>query len=130
MLICENIEERRKHKRFRARENTFTGFGPNSVKIGQIIDICRGGMSFRNTEPRTKFFQFAELSLVFDDAALNITQVPFKFPAKMVSVSEFSNRNPFNFIKVRRYSVEFQNLSELQFFWLDYFIKNHTIGEV
>ena len=130
MLICENIEERRKHKRFKAKGNTFTGYGPNSEKIGQIIDISRGGVAFRNTEPRTKFFQFAELSLIFDDAALNINQVPFKFPAKMVAVSEFSNRNPFNFIKVRRYSVEFQNLSDHQLFWLDYFIKNHTMGEV
>ena len=130
MLICENIEERRKHKRSKAREYTFTGFGPNSVKIGQIIDISRGGMAFQNTDPRTKFFQFAELSLIVDDEALNINQVPFKFPSKMVSVSDLSIRNPFNFIKVRRYSVEFQNLSELQLFWLDYFLKNHTICEV
>ena len=130
MLICENIEERRKHKRFKAKNNTFTGFGPNSVKIGQIIDISRGGMAFRNTDPRTRFFQFAELSLIVDDVALNINQVPFKFPSKMISVSDFSTRNPFNFIKVRRYAVEFQNLSELQLFWLDYFIKNPTLCEV
>ena len=130
MQICENLSERRKQTRYMARNNTFIGFGSNSMKIGKILDISRGGIAFQNTQPRTKFFEFAELSLIVDDESLNIQQVPFKFPSKMVSVSDMPSKNPFNFIKVRRYAVEFQNLSELQLFWLDYFIKKHTICEI
>ncbi len=130
MLVCDNIKERRKHQRVVACNNAFTGLGPNSVKIGKIIDISRGGLAFQNAEQKTKFFESAELSIIVNDDDLNINQVPFKFQAKMISVTDISKRNPFNFTKARRFAVEFQDLSDLQIFWLDYFIKNHTLSEV
>lgn len=130
MRLSENFEERRKHHRYKVRANVFAGIGPSSVKIGQILDVSRGGMAFKSTDQKTKFFQSAELSIIVDDEELNINVVPFKFKAKMVAVTDMSNRNPFNFNKARRFSVEFEELSDYQIFWLDYFIRNHTISEV
>ena len=130
MLLSKKFEERRLNNRFKARPNIFVGIGPNSVKIGQILDIGRGGLAFKSTDQKTRFFQSAELSIIVDDDELNINVVPFKFSAKMVGVTDISSRNPFNFNKARRFSVKFDDLSDYQTFWLDYFIRNHTISEV
>jgi hypothetical protein len=130
MLLSEKCEEFRRHPRFKVRSDVFVGIGPNSIKIGQLLNVSRGGMAFKSNDQKTRFFQAAELSIIVDDNELNINVVPFKFKAKMVSVTDISNRNPFNFTKMRRFSVVFEALSDYQIFWLDYFIRNHTLCQV
>ena len=39
--------ERRRHKRYKAVEGAYAAISPHSHKLGQVIDISMGGLSFK-----------------------------------------------------------------------------------
>ena len=47
MATTKKIVERRKNKRYKAKEGAYAAISPHSRRLGQIIDISMGGLSFK-----------------------------------------------------------------------------------
>ena len=119
--------EQRAHKRFKAQAGSLAVLGPKSKKMGQIIDISKGGLAFHYKngvveEPDDAY----ELSILFDDRD-NITHRPFKFNASIVSDFEVENQVQFSTAVIKRCGVQFDDLTYYQQTWLDECIRNHTV---
>ncbi len=125
----ERVAERRKHKRFNVQPGVLAVLGPASAKMGQIIDVCRGGLAFHYKEGNEKSAESYELSILFDDNN-KLNHRPFKFNTSVVSDIEVVNEKPFSKAIIRRCSLEFDDLTYYQTAWLDDCIRNYTTGSI
>ena len=121
--------ERRKHRRFRAETGAVAVFRrpwPDSSKLGQIIDISMDGLAFRYTADRERLHGSYQLEIVWGDCSVRCENIPFK------DISDLNTRNeaPLDSVELRRGRVQFGELGPDQISKLEYFIQNHTIGEV
>jgi hypothetical protein len=125
--IMDTIDdiEKRKHKRFEAREGCFVVVWPDFSKQGQIIDISKGGLAFRYiADEEEKISDGAELDILLQDISFYLERVPFR----TVYDIEIQNQSTFIPLKMRRMGVEFGELTPNQTALLDYFINNHTVN--
>ena len=119
--------ERRKFKRYRVDEGLYAVCGANSPRMGRILDISEGGLSFshRNLEkiPRSG----TEVTILFDG---NQTTRPFhfKFDAKPVSEIKIRKQTKAK-ISRKRCAVQFTEMTCYRKKWLKQIIENHTNGE-
>ncbi len=123
--------ERRKHKRIKVQKGVYVIKVQKGVcvtlkdidyKIGQLVDISKGGGAFlyvANGEKRNVQFN---ISLFSGPDAIYLRNVPFK------TISDFSQNNEphIAYGKVRRCGGQFDNLTQTQKSQLDYFIKSYT----
>lgn len=120
--------ERRKHKRFQAQDGALAVLKPSwpdSTRLGQIIDISRGGLAFRCIAGEARSNRSSELSIIFADHGFHLDKLTIK------TISDFETaKMPFASMTPRRRSVQFEELTHKQVSQLGYFIRNHTTGEV
>ena len=120
----EPLVERRKHKRFHVQDGAHAVLGTHYAELlGQIIDISRGGVSFRyvaGEKPSSGSFEL-DISL----ANFYLRKVPFK------NISDFEISNEFflGSIPIRRRGIHFGELTHNQMSKLEYFIHKHTTRE-
>ena len=106
--------EQRKHQRFPSREGAFINLRDSSNKLGQIIDISMGGLSY----------QYVENGIKHGDYTLDIFLVGPDFRAESLPVHTVydcemkTNETPEN-LKVRRQGVRFKELNGIQFTLLE-----------
>ena len=117
--------EKRKHKRFRVKERAFVEFSVNPIKVGEMIDISVGGLSFRylgNGECSEKTF---DIKIYFPEGGFISEEINFR------TASDFEIRPEFfpAITKIRRRGGCFENLNQSQKSQIEQFIQNHTIGE-
>jgi len=118
--------ERREHERFRVRRDACVALMSDFRHVGQIIDISRGGLSF-------SYVPIAELqdeSLELDIFLAGGSSYLYKVPFKAVSDSETDSDNPFPSLSMRRYGLQFGELTHSQKSRLEYFLQNYTIKEL
>jgi hypothetical protein len=118
--------EQRKQNRFRVREGAFAVLGDDISKLGQIIDICMGGLAFRYVAMGTPTDGPFKLDIFLDEKGFYLGSLPFK----IISDIEIDHEIPFSSITVRRHGVQFGKLTHKQMSQLNYFIRNHTVGEL
>ena len=94
-------------------------------KMGEIIDISRGGLSFSYIENKTTLDQCNEMDILFVDEDFHISRMPI-VPVKD---SEFNPDAPFNALTMKRLEVRFKGLDNRQTKQLDYVLKNFTIRD-
>jgi hypothetical protein len=127
-VLMSRIEvvERRKHKRFRAEDGAYAAVRPQYDKIGQIIDVSRGGLSFRYLVSDSYGEASSELDifLIGDDFHLD------KLPFKTVSDQEIPERLSLGSRSMRRCAVQFGKLTQVQALKLEEFILKHTVEGV
>lgn len=138
--------ERRQYQRFHVEDGVYAFLSHDSQKLGEVIDIGRGGMSFSykdivdltwipSNDPvaqwsgvgvRSKSHTATcyELSFFFDDIDM-VKQLPPLFKARLVRERPLQGTG--HFTKTVRCSVEFLNPTGYQEEWLHYFIHNHTL---
>jgi hypothetical protein len=118
--------ERRMYKRFRAKEGAAAILKKDHLTLlGPIIDISKGGLAFRYIENKKRINGFSELDILFAAGNFYLSGLAFK------TVSDFiMPKKPFSIITMRRRSVKFGKLTPDQISQLEYFIQNHTVGEV
>jgi len=117
--------ERRKHKRYKALEGAYAAISPNSHKLGQVIDISMGGLSFKyidTTSDDTDFEQPPEESIFLSSMGYYVGDLPFK----TISDYEITNAPSFSSMKIRKRHVQFTDLSFKQLFDLDYYLRNNV----
>ena len=121
--------DRRNHSRFMVKPGIFAVLGPYSSQMGQVVDISQGGLAFQYKHGNDKKTDIYEVSILFDGKSENHTS-PFKFIGKAVSDVEVRTKNPFSTAVIRRFSIEFKDLTYYQQAWLEECIRKHTTGQV
>ncbi len=120
--------ERRKHKRYKAVEGAYAAISPNSHKLGQIIDISMGGLSFKYIDTQTD-----ELDAMPLDETVFLSSMGYyvgDLPFKVVSDYEITNVPSFSSMRIRKRHLQFSDLSFKQLFDLDYYLRNNVSEQV
>jgi len=124
VTILNEFVERRRFKRFKVKEGAFAALMPDSKKLGQILDLARGGLAFVYIDPG-EAADGSELQIVVTENKFYLS----KLPVHLVSDIWVPNKLPINPIFVRRQGVQFGELTPEQTSLLDSFIRQYTIGE-
>ena len=117
--------DKRQHPRYKVKERVFVECSAHPVKIGELIDISAGGLSFRylaNGETLKKDF---EVTIYFAPGRFKSEEIPLKTVSDFIIVPEFSA----GLTEVRRRGACFRQLGEGQKSHIEDFIRNHTLGE-
>jgi hypothetical protein len=120
-------KERRNHERYSVRPGVLAVLGPDSSRMGQIIDISPDGLAFYYKNGRDKLAESYRMSILFDDS-LDSSYSPFIFNVKVVSDIEIENESPFSSAVIKRFGVQFNDLTYYQKAWLSECIRDHTTG--
>ena len=141
--------ERRKHQRFCAQTGTFAVVGSNKThldkikkmsmaeiacaiykskpfKFGQIIDMSQGGLAFSYIDNRGRTERSHEINILSACNKFYLESILFKTIMDVDSAEEPS----FSPIKLKRQRIQFVDLSSDQIKKLEYFLSNHTDGEM
>ena len=125
-MSTEKKAERRKYTRFRTRNGALIEVRSHHGKLGEIIDISKGGLAFRYIDigdrPKGSF----ELDIFLKESGFRLEKVP----ATTISDFQATKYFPFSSTKTRRQGVEFGELTQKQISQLEHFIRNYTTGEV
>ncbi len=129
MVGRKRTVERRRNKRYKAVEGAYAAVSPNSHKLGQIIDISMGGLSFKYIDTSKDEKEKGKLS----DETIFLSSMGYyvgDLPFKTVSDYEVTNAPSFSSMKVRKRHVQFTDLSFKQLFDLDYYLRNNVSEQV
>jgi len=129
MVGRKRTVERRKNKRYKAVEGAYAAISPNSHKLGQIIDISMGGLSFKyiDTSGETKRQDSLNEEAIFlSSMGYYVGDLPFK----IVADYEVTNAPSFSSMKVRKRHLKFTDLTFKQLFDLDYYLRNNVTEQV
>lgn len=122
------IVDRRKQKRFRAPDGAFTILWqePHLTLLGKILDIGRGGFSFRYLGGKQQMLTPSEVEIVLHTHNFHLQNIPVKTISNVEVEDKMGNGSK----TTRRCSVRFAGLSEEQKFELEHFIRKYTSGAV
>jgi len=117
-------DERRRHKRFKMHEGAFAVHKDHSDKrkLGKILDISAGGLSFRYSTGKVGTRAIFDLDILLVDGSFSLKGLPSKI------VSDFVDENTGT--KMRRRGVKFERLVDIQKSQLEHFMQNHTSGAI
>lgn len=116
-----SVDERRRHRRHRATAGVFA---VNS-KFGQIIDISRGGLSFRYVERRGWPKELFEMGVLYGDDDFSLDNLAIKTISDCVIANGLSSYSTI----IRRCGVQFGDLNPKQMRDLEYFIWANSDSE-
>jgi hypothetical protein len=119
-------DERRENKRFHASTGAFAVLGPNSTKVGRVIDISLSGLTFRHVDKEEPIKGLNELHVFMIDDDFHVNKIPFE----TVSDYEIMNDRTLALMRTRQSGLRFGELTPSQRSRLEYFIQNHTLGEL
>ncbi|MBW1960261.1 MAG: PilZ domain-containing protein [Deltaproteobacteria bacterium] len=117
--------ERRKEKRLAVQEGALAVLHNQKYKIGPIIDISHGGLSFRYVDGEKQPIHSFALSIFFTGEAFRIRKLPFK---TIYDIQENPKKGP-SYVLIRRIGGQFGKLTTDQRSVLGYFIENYKITE-
>lgn len=117
--------ERRKHKRFRSKEGAYAVLSGPVSKMGQILDISRGGLSFRYIDIGDRPRETCILDILREDNVFRLENVGFKVISDLDASKDF----PFSTIPMRRCGGELMGMNDRQINDLEHLIENYTEPE-
>jgi hypothetical protein len=129
MVGRKRTVERRRNKRYKAVDGAYAAISPNSHKLGQIIDISMGGISFKYIDTSNDDKDenhIPEESVFLSSMGYYVGDLPFQ----IISDYEVTNAPSFSSMKVRKRHVQFTDLSFKQLFDLDYYLRNNVSDQV
>ena len=126
MTSTQDIIERRTQKRYLVEEGAFASLRGGVTKLGQIMDISKGGLAFRYIDIGDRPNSTFEIDIYVEkNDGFHLEKVP----SKSVSDSQLINNVPFSSIVMRRHGVSFEELTDNHRNQLKYFIDSHTTDE-
>ena len=116
--------EKRKHKRFKVKERVFVEVSVKPIKVGEMIDISAGGLSFQylaNGDIDPKILQ------------IKIEYLPNGFSSELMTVRTVWDdivipKYWTETIKTRRRGVCFERLNESQKYQIDHLIEKYAVA--
>jgi hypothetical protein len=119
--------DRRRNKRYKAIDGAYAAISPKSHKLGQIIDVSMGGLSFKYIDTSSTDTKKAMDETIFlSSMGSYVGDLPFQ----TISDYELKNAPSFSSMKVRKRHVKFEDLSFKQLFDLDYYLRNNVTEEI
>jgi hypothetical protein len=118
--------ERREDKRFHASIGAFAVLGPNATKVGRVIEISLSGLTFRHVDKKEPLSELNEIDVFMINDDFHVNKIPFE----TVSDYEIMNEGPRALMTTRQSGLRFGELTPSQRSLLEYFIRNHTLGEL
>ena len=116
--------DRRKNRRFKIKSVTYTVFKTMSDEdMGELIDISKGGLSFRYYISSKKVKDPYELNIISADDSFQLNNVPIKEISNITK----SDKSHLKSIVQGRFGFQFMDLTPYQISELDYFMKNYTL---
>ena len=116
--------ERRKHRRFKVKDNAFAVISPDPVKMVPILDIAMGGLGIYVDDGAKWMKNSPKLEIMVADCSFYLDNLPFEIIANFKAFSSDAS----NMLDGRRYSLKFGNLRPVQKSRLKYFMRNYTSG--
>jgi hypothetical protein len=116
--------ERRKHRRFQIRQGTYVALVPPYGKVGPVIDISMGGLSFRYVDGK-ETTNGSYINILLTEANFYLENVP----VKTILDCEIPDKSASSAIAMRRCGLQFGGLTHNQASQLKFFIENYSIGE-
>lgn len=123
MATETELNDRRKQKRYVVKEGAFT---TNCNKSGMITDISTSGLTFNYIDRKCCRGETTELDIVFDAGDFYLDKIPCKTVSDVITRTDLPDKAKI----IKRHSVEFGPLTEMQMEQLEYFIANYTLGEL
>jgi len=120
MSASKPIVEQRKHKRYKVTKRAFAVLGPDAVKLCHLIDISKGGLSFRYFVDASDMEETANELDILGGEDFYLERVPIRVVSDML----LENDSPFSSIAMRRRGVQFGNLTPRQKEQVEYFIND------
>ena len=117
--------ERRQLRRYKVKQGAFAAMMPVSNKLGQIVDLGKGGLAFLYIHIDNGNNEGAELDIFVSNKEFYLP----KLPVRQVSDVLVPNKIPNNPIVIRRRGVQFKELTSEQTSELDAFIQRYTTEE-
>jgi hypothetical protein len=103
-------KEQRAHERFHVKEGVFAVIKKDSdskMTVGQIIDISRGGMSFKYLADSEPMDGMNKLDIYFTGHGAQLKDIPFKVVTDFMLDSPF----PLSSVFMRRGCLQFRDMS-------------------
>jgi hypothetical protein len=123
--MTEEVTDRRKDKRFRLPAGSIVAFRPGYLKLGRIIDIGTGGLGFSYIHSQELPKVSSELDIFVAIRDFYLYHVPFE------TIWDFeTDATRFSSLRTKRSGLQFRQLTQAQNLRLEYFIENHTTGEI
>jgi len=124
MTDKKELVERRKYERFQVNSNTYVALGPPYGKVGPVIDISLGGLSFRYVDGKETTNE-SYIHIFLTEANFYLEKVP----VKTILDFEIPDKSAASVINMRRCGLQFRGLTHDQAFQLKFCIENYSIGE-
>ena len=126
----QTSHERRKYERLEPSQGSvFVVFRPEFNKVGPINDISRGGLGFTYLSLSDKGVPVAETSYLIDIIASNDSFYLSNIPCSLIY--DAGNDDQLTFmhnLANRRCGLKFDQLTKEQEKQINFFLKNHTVG--
>jgi hypothetical protein len=149
MANSKEFIERRKHKRFKIKNGAVAAMITTApvtseqtkvmsmskdalattknkyIRMGQIINISKGGLAFRYTDGGGKSIESSELDILFTQDGFYLDRLPFKtvWTSNAVGIPSVS------LLQTSQRGVQFMEMTSHQISQLDYFLHNYTIRQ-
>ena len=121
----KTLSERRKGKRFKAREGAFAVLYDGTNRVGPVVDLSKKGLSFRYIDDGKKVDRATQLAIIVKGQGFYLRMIP----ACTVYDIEETPKVPFSAIKMRKRGVKFGRLTNYQVALLRYFLRNFTVHD-
>jgi hypothetical protein len=122
MITQKGVVDRRKHKRFKAKEGVFALLTSDN-KMGQIKDISRSGLTFQyigHDEPLSGSTEMEIFSTIYDFYLK-------KVPVKSVVDIEVDDDIPFSSVSMKQLRIQFGEMTRIQLRLLGYLLQRYTL---
>ncbi|MFC1813752.1 hypothetical protein ACFL03_13790 [Thermodesulfobacteriota bacterium] len=122
MTTKNDLVERRKHKRLKAKEGVFALLTSDN-KMGQIQDISKSGLTFQyigHDEPLSGSTEMEIFSTVYEFYLK-------KVPVKSVVDIEVDGDIPFSSVPMKQLRIQFGAMTPIQSGLLGYFLQHYTL---
>ena len=118
----KGIAEKRIYKRYKIKDDAYAAIFSNSPKMGQIINISKGGLAFRYVADVEQITGSFKIEIFISGNGFYLKNIPFQ------TISDFyiDNQVPCSNVIIKQCGGQFGELTRNQTSQLDYFIGVHV----
>ena len=124
MIGTNKTKKKRQHDRFKAQAETYAAIVNDSIKVGQILNISKGGLAFSYIAKEDQLIGWHKMNIFLSGNHFYLKELPFN------AISDFlmDNNTQFSTVFMKQCGGQFGGLTSSQITQLEYFIANHTIS--
>jgi hypothetical protein len=119
--------EQRRYARFSLEHDTFAALGTEYYRVGKVIDMSIGGLSFEYIVGKDIQSNSTELDIFLTGNIFHLHNIPCKIIYEITIHEPHVNNSFIKILTTKRCGLEFNNLSEEDHWHLRLFIENNSI---